>query len=211
MNDPRLWSDKQILEFLGTALRNVDLRGSIKLGEIRQGFEVVMGRIEDQPKTVDAPQTVVADRSTFETIITARSLERYDSGRYVDPFVEGAWFCWQKGVSTPMPVALPPRFEMEPYQTVDAGSTNYKAGWNRCINAIKAGNPALKFSEGQGNQATCQDEQCPICEAYGVVELRIKHCMRCESDFAGAEEMEANKRAVIATRAALANSSNKPT
>jgi len=42
--DPRQWTDRQVLEFLGTALRNVDLVGEVRLSEIRQGFEVVMGR-----------------------------------------------------------------------------------------------------------------------------------------------------------------------
>lgn len=32
----------------------------------------------------------------------------------------------------------PERFKMEPYQTVDKGSTNYKAGWNAAIKALEA-------------------------------------------------------------------------
>ncbi len=43
--------------------------------------------------------------------------------------------------------------------------------------------------------------QCPICEANEVVELRMKHCLKCGSDFAGADEMTANKAAVLAARA----------
>ena len=39
--DPCEWSDGQILDFLGVALRNVDLCGEVKLSEIRQGFEYV--------------------------------------------------------------------------------------------------------------------------------------------------------------------------
>lgn len=35
--------------------------------------------------------------------------------------------------------ALPPRMEMEPYQTVDRSSTNYKAGWNACRKAMQGG------------------------------------------------------------------------
>ena len=38
-SDPCNWSDQQVLEFLGVALRNVDLVGEIRLSEIRQGFE----------------------------------------------------------------------------------------------------------------------------------------------------------------------------
>ncbi|MNR20909.1 hypothetical protein D3C85_1377800 [compost metagenome] len=38
-DDPCYWSDAQILDFLGVALRNVDVRGTVHLKEIRQGFE----------------------------------------------------------------------------------------------------------------------------------------------------------------------------
>jgi len=37
--DPCQWNDLQILDFLGLALRNVDVVGTVKLSEIRQGFE----------------------------------------------------------------------------------------------------------------------------------------------------------------------------
>lgn len=42
--DPRNWTDRQVLDFLGVALRNVDLVGTVRLSEIRQGFDFVMGR-----------------------------------------------------------------------------------------------------------------------------------------------------------------------
>jgi len=42
--DPRQWTDQQVLDFLGVALRNVDVVGTVHLNEIRQGFELVMGR-----------------------------------------------------------------------------------------------------------------------------------------------------------------------
>ena len=42
--DPRQWTDQQVLDFLGVALRNVDVVGTVQLNEIRQGFELVMGR-----------------------------------------------------------------------------------------------------------------------------------------------------------------------
>ena len=32
--------------------------------------------------------------------------------------------------------SLPERMEMQPYQTVDRGSTNYKAGFNACLKQI---------------------------------------------------------------------------
>jgi hypothetical protein len=42
--DPREWTDRQVLDFLGVALRNVDVVGTVRLSEIRQGFDFVMGR-----------------------------------------------------------------------------------------------------------------------------------------------------------------------
>jgi uncharacterized small protein (DUF1192 family) len=38
-DDPCQWSDAQILEFLGVALRNVDVLGTVRLKEVRQGFQ----------------------------------------------------------------------------------------------------------------------------------------------------------------------------
>lgn len=38
-DDPCQWSDAQILEFLGVALRNVDVRGTVRPKEVRQGFQ----------------------------------------------------------------------------------------------------------------------------------------------------------------------------
>ena len=37
--DPCSWTDRQVLDFLGVALRNVDLVGEVRLSEVRQGFE----------------------------------------------------------------------------------------------------------------------------------------------------------------------------
>lgn len=37
--DPCKWTDREVLEFLGVALRNVDLVGEVRISEIRQGFE----------------------------------------------------------------------------------------------------------------------------------------------------------------------------
>jgi len=42
--DPCQWTDLQILDFLGVALRNVDLVGTVKLSEIRQGFEYMRNK-----------------------------------------------------------------------------------------------------------------------------------------------------------------------
>ncbi|HFH3930819.1 TPA: hypothetical protein ACGJ23_005468 [Pseudomonas aeruginosa] len=46
--DPREWTDRQVLDFLGVALRNVDIVGTVRLSEIRQGFDFVMGRNEEK-------------------------------------------------------------------------------------------------------------------------------------------------------------------
>lgn len=43
-DDPCKWSDAQVLEFLGIALRNVDPVGSINLSEIRQGFQFMRAK-----------------------------------------------------------------------------------------------------------------------------------------------------------------------
>ena len=43
--------------------------------------------------------------------------------------------------------AAPEKYKMQPYQTVDKGSTNYKAGWNACINAMLAAAPAQPQSD----------------------------------------------------------------
>lgn len=50
------WTDRQILDFLGVALRNVDLVGAVYLSEIRQGFEYMRDKaISDRAEpTVDA-------------------------------------------------------------------------------------------------------------------------------------------------------------
>lgn len=41
---PENWTDKQVLEFLGVALRNVDIVGTVMLHEIRQGFQFMAGQ-----------------------------------------------------------------------------------------------------------------------------------------------------------------------
>jgi hypothetical protein len=34
------WTDREVLEFMGVALRNVDIVGSVRISEIRQGLEM---------------------------------------------------------------------------------------------------------------------------------------------------------------------------
>lgn len=43
-DDPCTWTDRQVLDFLGVALRNVDIEGVVRLSEIRQGFEYMRNR-----------------------------------------------------------------------------------------------------------------------------------------------------------------------
>lgn len=51
--DPCNWTDRQVLDFLGIALRNVDLVGEVHLSEIRQGFEHMRAR-QSTPAAKDA-------------------------------------------------------------------------------------------------------------------------------------------------------------
>lgn len=56
-SDPCSWKDGQVLEFLGVALRNVELQGTVKLSEIRQGFEYMRdGRISVPTPICDCRQ-----------------------------------------------------------------------------------------------------------------------------------------------------------
>ena len=50
--DPCDWTDQQVLDFLGIALRNVDLQGEVRLSEIRQGFELMRNRTALDCKSV---------------------------------------------------------------------------------------------------------------------------------------------------------------
>jgi len=62
---------------------------------------------------------------------------------------------WQRSLAQAELVALkaktavPEKYKMQPYQTVDKGSTNYKAGWNAGINAMLAAAPAQPQSEAK--------------------------------------------------------------
>lgn len=44
LGDPCEWSDQQVLDFLGVALRNVDMQDEVRLSEIRQGFQFMRDR-----------------------------------------------------------------------------------------------------------------------------------------------------------------------
>lgn len=60
--EPCNWSDAQVLEFLGVALRNVDIVGSVRLSEIRQGFEH-MRKLYAAPVSEAKAQEPDCDRS----------------------------------------------------------------------------------------------------------------------------------------------------
>lgn len=46
------WTERQILDFLGVALRNVEIVGSVHLNDIRQGFQyVIEGAIRSRVET----------------------------------------------------------------------------------------------------------------------------------------------------------------
>lgn len=64
--NPCNWTDRQVLDFLGVALRNVDLVGEVRLSEIRQGFECMRDRhptehLRDATKMVEQPAPVAED------------------------------------------------------------------------------------------------------------------------------------------------------
>lgn len=42
--DPCEWTDREVLDFLGCALRNVDIVGEVRMSEIRQGFQYMRDR-----------------------------------------------------------------------------------------------------------------------------------------------------------------------
>ncbi|WP_282372254.1 hypothetical protein [Pseudomonas sp. PS02290] len=46
---PVNWTDRQVLDFLGVALRNVDLVGEVRLSEIRKGFQFMQERQSATP------------------------------------------------------------------------------------------------------------------------------------------------------------------
>lgn len=48
-----------------------------------------------------------------------------------------AWKAWQAALeSQAAQTQVPDLIPMEPFQTIDAGSKNYKAGWNACRAAM---------------------------------------------------------------------------
>ena len=58
--DPCQWTDLQILDFLGVALRDVDLVGTVKLSEIRPGFEDMRAQSgAEQPAPVNTLKAVL--------------------------------------------------------------------------------------------------------------------------------------------------------
>lgn len=58
-----------------------------------------------------------------------------------------------------------------------------------------------KFVASTGLVSSNADTECPICESERVVEMLTLHCLDCDTDFAGATQVAANKRAMIALNA----------
>lgn len=58
--DPCNWTDRQVLDFLGIALRNVDVVGKVYMSEIRQGFEHMRAR-QSAPAAKEVRLLSVAD------------------------------------------------------------------------------------------------------------------------------------------------------
>lgn len=83
---------------------------------------------------------------------------------------------------------VPPRMEMEPYQTVDRRSTNYKAGWNACRRAMLEGQPAP------------QPEQSGLVEpTFGMVQAA---CAAFRMDVSLMEAMTDALRAALSAQGA---------
>lgn len=74
---PINWTDRQVLDFLGVALRNVDLVGEVRLSEIRQGFEYIQER---QAKPVATPTAQNADYSCGQDAEAAKLEPAVDCG-----------------------------------------------------------------------------------------------------------------------------------
>ena len=60
--------------------------------------------------------------------------------------------------SQPSGVVLPDPFEMRPFQTVDRGSTNYKAGFNAALRKVRENLNLPPVSAGE----TWPQQQCPV-------------------------------------------------
>ena len=56
---------------------------------------------------------------------------------------------------------VPARMEMEPYQTVDRGSTNYWAGWNACRRAMLDGQTAPQPEQSVLGDYVLMPKKCP--------------------------------------------------
>lgn len=99
--------------------------------------------------------------------------------------------------SQPRSVVLPEPFEMRPFQTVDQGSTNYKAGFNAALRKVRESikSPTVSDVDGMCNadnpetRCICReelghrvcvkagsagmvDERSPVLGGYAVVSLR---------------------------------------
>lgn len=65
-------------------------------------------------------------------------------------------------------IVLPDKFQMEPFQTVDRGSTDYKAGWNGYANKFARLNPAPATADhipDAGKMVEPARNQCDGCQA----------------------------------------------
>lgn len=72
--DPCKWTDQQVLDFLGVALRNVDLVGKVSLSEIRQGFEHMRDQI-DKVKELNGSHAIAIGMRDFANAMIDIALE----------------------------------------------------------------------------------------------------------------------------------------
>ena len=92
----------------------------------------------------------------------------------------------------PRGVVLPEPFEMRPFQTVDQGSTNYKAGFNAAIRKVRENlnSPTVSSDDGMCNEENpenrciCREEfGHRVCVSAGVPDEFAKEVARIADDY----------------------------
>ena len=123
-------------------------------------FDIVLDRLDDicerfelegshthptykQFKSLFAELESLRDESDWDAVMTALENQNVDLRENLKWFEAGAKAEADAGdeartelaelKAAQAPVVLPERLPMQPYQTVDRGSTNYKAGYNAAI------------------------------------------------------------------------------
>jgi len=91
-------------------------------------------------------------REAFEKWAKGRLDLQHIGVCYGDDVAEAAWQAWQAAQAQAgdgVNQQLPKPMKMYPFQTIDTGSKNYKAGWNACLAAIAAAQESPQVSVNQ--------------------------------------------------------------